>query len=711
MNWTPLLVTSLAAGLLSLSTPAQAAVVETANEFVAVGDFDGDGKLDVALADKGTGRYRIAYQTAPGIFQWATVRNARIAKATGFTIGRLLDAEFDALAFTSPDAGEIHVVDAREPEVTVEPTTYFPGTLGPRVLVAMPIGEDGTEGLDDLVVGSIYNVPEPYRLDLLRNVGGDIEPLDDFELDGEPQRATRVQLKEGGPFFLAGLVLQESLQTFRVASLQSGEPEVKLSATDLPRRTEFVVGRFGGNPLATVLFFQPGHNTLLVQPVQESGSGSFRLGAAMDFELERPIRQVYAIGPAGRSELIVISGMGETFDVYEFDGRSAPRLRESVPSAAAEYWSGVADLEDRLMLLSRRRTVDYTSRWQIFRSVDARYAGEVAADVTTWDETDVAIHRLLMANLTISEPSAMQAYTNTIPGSKVSYSMVPIPGGEFVMGSTPDEEGHRPDEAPPVRVQIAPFWMGQFEVTWDEYELFMYPDEERKWKDTIQTDPEHDQASDAVSRPSRPYTEMSFGMGRYGFPAIAMTQHAANRYCQWLSAKTGHFYRLPTEAEWEYACRAGTTTAYFFGDDPEQLGQYAWYEDNSDFKYQRVGRKQPNPWGLFDIHGNVWEWCLDQYQDSYSGLGTELVVNPWNRASLPYPHSVRGGSYDDEPVRLRSAARRASDRSWKMQDPQLPKSMWWLSDAPWVGLRLVRPLEVPSPEALSKYWTSGVEKD
>jgi formylglycine-generating enzyme required for sulfatase activity len=124
-----------------------------------------------------------------------------------------------------------------------------------------------------------------------------------------------------------------------------------------------------------------------------------------------------------------------------------------------------------------------------------------------------------------------------------------------------------------------------------------------------------------------------------------------------------------------------------------------------------VGRKKPNAWGLFDMHGNVWEWCLDQHEGNYERYGTNLVVNPWNRASQPYPHVVRGGSYDDEPERLRSAARRGSDRLWKMQDPQLPKSTWWLSDAPWVGLRLVRPLEVPSPEELSKYWTSGVEKD
>ena len=307
----------------------------------------------------------------------------------------------------------------------------------------------------------------------------------------------------------------------------------------------------------------------------------------------------------------------------------------------------------------------------------------------------------------------MKPYTNTIPGTRVTYAMVPIPGGEFVMGSPDNETGHKVDEAPQHQVKIPPFWMEKCEVTWNEYELFMYPDEEKRTRTNVGTDEAGDKLADAVTHPSKPYVEMSFGMGKDGFPAIAMTQHAANKYCQWLSAKTGHFYRLPTEAEWEYACRAGTTTAYFFGNDASKLGDYAWYEQNSDFKYQKVGKKKPNPWGLYDMYGNVVEWVLDQYDPDYykQCVANSPVLDPWNKATKPYPLAVRGGSWDDEASMCRSAARRGSDRSWKMQDPQLPKSIWYFSDAQWVGFRIIRPLKVPTAEQMQKYWTSGVERD
>jgi formylglycine-generating enzyme required for sulfatase activity len=191
-----------------------------------------------------------------------------------------------------------------------------------------------------------------------------------------------------------------------------------------------------------------------------------------------------------------------------------------------------------------------------------------------------------------------------------------------------------------------------------------------------------------------------------------MTQHAANKYCQWLSAQTGHFYRLPTEAEWEYAARAGTKTAYFFGDDASKLKEYAWFFENApNFQYSLVGKLKPNPWGLHDIYGNVCEWTLDQYlPDSFKTIAS-LGGDKWIPSKTPYPHVARGGHYDDDPEMCRSAARRASEPGWKQQDPQLPKSIWYLTDATWLGFRIVRPLEIPTVEEMFAAWNNGVAKE
>src|SRR5262249_52303848 len=156
---------------------------------------------------------------------------------------------------------------------------------------------------------------------------------------------------------------------------------------------------------------------------------------------------------------------------------------------------------------------------------------------------------------------------------------------------------------------------------------------------------------------------MSFGMGKDGYPAISMTQHAASKYCEWLSARTGQFYRLPTEAEWEYAARAGTTTAYSFGDKPSKLAEYARFAAD---KYDKVGQRKPNPWGLHDMYGNVMEWTLDQYlPDAYASLKGNPIASPWVRPTHPYPHVLRGGSWADAAPLLRSAARRGSEAEWK----------------------------------------------
>jgi len=320
------------------------------------------------------------------------------------------------------------------------------------------------------------------------------------------------------------------------------------------------------------------------------------------------------------------------------------------------------------------------------------------------------IHQQILASPLPATEKEMKPYTATIPGSEISYDMVPIPGGKFKMGSPENEAGRKPDESPQHEVEVSPFWMEKCTVTWNEFELFMYPNEEKKAREAKKLDPALNALTDAVTHPTQPYVEMSFGMGKDGYPAISMTQHAANKYCEWLSAKTGHFYRLPTEAEWEYAARAGTTTAYFWGDDPKQVGDYCWWGKNSDFKYQKVGKKKPNPWGLYDMLGNVDQWTLDQYSPTY--YEHSPASNPWNKASKPYPHVARGGSWDDDdPAKLRCAARRASDPSWKIQDPQLPKSVWYHTDAQFLGFRIVRPLKVPTAEECQNYWNSGVEKD
>lgn len=306
-------------------------------------------------------------------------------------------------------------------------------------------------------------------------------------------------------------------------------------------------------------------------------------------------------------------------------------------------------------------------------------------------------------------------YKNTIPGTPTEYEMVAIPGGKFTMG------GSEEDELPKREVTIDPFWMQKFEMSWDQYEIWQFDLDIARRKQDAYTPNNLDPIADVVSRPTGPYLDMSFGMGKKNRPVVSMTQLAAKCYAMWLSAKTGHFYRLPTEAEWEYACRAGTTTAYYFGDDMSKIDDYGWYYDNGDDKYGERGTKKPNAWGLYDMHGNVSEWCLDSYNPEFykSGsadnpisipaIGAENppVESPW--PTKLYERVARGGSWNDDPEDLRSAKRIVSDPSWKIQDPQLPKSVWYHTDAIWVGFRLVRAAKIPELKDLHKYWPSDEE--
>jgi len=313
--------------------------------------------------------------------------------------------------------------------------------------------------------------------------------------------------------------------------------------------------------------------------------------------------------------------------------------------------------------------------------------------------------RLELPAAEAASEAEMKPYAEVIEQTDVRIEMVPIRGGQFLMGSPESEPHHQQDESPLHQVHLDPFWIGKYEITWEAYEIWGDELDILRRNRTGAPASPRDPIADGVTRPTEPYTDMSFGMGMGRHPAICMTQHAARTYCHWLRAKTGRPYRLPTEAEWEYACRAGTTTAYSYGDDPAQLADYAWYDENSDESYHEVGLKRPNPWGLYDMHGNVAEWVLDQYvPDFYSRSAGQVADNPLAIPTQLYPRVVRGGGWDDQASMLRSAARDGSSEEWKEQDPQIPQSIWFLTDAPGVGFRVVRPLREPTTQENTAKW-------
>ena len=326
------------------------------------------------------------------------------------------------------------------------------------------------------------------------------------------------------------------------------------------------------------------------------------------------------------------------------------------------------------------------------------------------------IHALITKT---AKKEALEAYQVPVPKADNSpLKFVPIPTGTFKMGP-PDGKQHT--------VAISPFWMSETEITWLHYNPFYLNDAEFKTprnKDgTLDTDndryssnqPDLEKVAlvDAVSQPTYQYHDM-FDRGRFAkdtnYPAMDMTNHAASKFCQWLSAQTGHFYRLPTEAEWEYACRAGTESSYSFGDDASQIDHYSWSRNNSKTKnqltYNHVAQKKPNPWGLYDMHGNVNEWTIDGFASLEADFFPSSISNPWIFPTKRYPRVFRGGSFEDFPEDQTSSSRATSSNTLKKDDPQIPRSVWYHTHGQKIGFRVVRPQTIPSVEEMHLFWNT-----
>jgi sulfatase modifying factor 1 len=298
----------------------------------------------------------------------------------------------------------------------------------------------------------------------------------------------------------------------------------------------------------------------------------------------------------------------------------------------------------------------------------------------------------MVVNSAIAQDGTAKKYTETVTtkiGEKISFDMVLIPAGTFQMGSPADEPGRKDDEGPRHEVRLDSFYLCTTETT---IELFMayYQETVSAKKDFITTQQEQNETEDidAITGPTPVYGDMTMGY-ESKHPAMGMTWHNAMTFCRWLSKKTGKEYRLPTEAEWEYACRAGTKKAYGSGNDPEELKEVAWYEETADSETSSVGKKKPNAWGLYDMLGNVREWVFDFYSpDTYKQEAAKSrLLNP-KGPETGKVHVARGGDYSCPPKEVRCAARAYEEKWWRSGDPQIPKSKWWLPEMDIIGFRV-----------------------
>jgi len=294
----------------------------------------------------------------------------------------------------------------------------------------------------------------------------------------------------------------------------------------------------------------------------------------------------------------------------------------------------------------------------------------------------------------------------------IGIKMVFIPGGRFSFAGPPNTT-KRGGEGPGIDMQVEPFWMAQFEMTNDAFAVFegraSGSDRELIWRFRNEHNP---LVTEAMLR-AAPFGGEMPGAWIFApiqrsdirtadlsdrdparFPVRGVSQYSAMWFCRWLSLRSGRIYRLPTEVEWEYAARAGSKTAYFWGDEPTKASTYAWFKDDHSNKPKEVGLKKPNPWGLSDIYGNLGEWVLDGWSDDYTAKELDPVFGLWRRRSISSLEVqdcvVRGGDFTSSANDLRSTSRiRVKDISL---DGEIPAYYVMTDEGLRVTFRIISPV-------------------
>ena len=276
----------------------------------------------------------------------------------------------------------------------------------------------------------------------------------------------------------------------------------------------------------------------------------------------------------------------------------------------------------------------------------------------------MSLKRAVLAALIVSGILAQalaeeaKPFTQDIPDDLGQIEMLPVPAGSVTMDD-PLNAGKT------ITKEIKPLFMSKFEIRWEIMDIFVYKMD--------QTEKETAAGVDAANRPSTPYIPPDRGMGHEGYPACSVSYQSAQKFCEWLSKKSGKHYRLPTEAEWYYACLAGDKQHAY---TKEELNKVAVFKSNAQnpntmqLGSAECGGKKANAWGFFDMLGNAGEYCVTGIKDDNKGV-------------------LRGGRWCDDVDACQPTSRAIPDASWQKTDPQNPKSKWWMSDAPWAGFRVV----------------------